>query len=421
MDLVTKDLLINFLFIILTLSILHILYMAAYSYRTMELKSWIESLFPIFSLVLCMLFPVYTNEHFVWDLRFIPFILGGLYGGYKLGLIQLCLVLIIRYFLGGDGFYTAAITFSGIGLVICLLSKYYLHLNLRQKIAFCVSLTVIGVLVTQFLAHLLFNVELTVTFRMEFAAINILGMFITIILWEGIRTNSHLLQNLIKAEKLQMVNHLAASISHEVRNPLTVSRGFIQLLSNELSIDKRDEYVNMALKELDRATDIINDYLTFAKPALEKKEKIDIFSEIQHAVNVISPLASMNNVQVKQTHLIEDKDHYFTLGERKKFQQCLINIMKNGIESMEKKGNELQIDLKVSHKIIKIDIRDQGTGMTQEQINRLGEPYFTTKEKGTGLGMMVSFSIIKGMNGTVNVESELGKGTCFTISLPGFQ
>ena len=71
--------------------------------------------------------------------------------------------------------------------------------------------------------------------------------------------------------------------------------------------------------------------------------------------------------------------------------------------------------------MIKIDIRDEGKGMTQEQINRLGEPYFTTKEKGTGLGMMVSYSIIKSMNGTIKVTSEYGKGTCFTLKLPIFK
>ncbi|HEY4551451.1 MAG TPA: ATP-binding protein, partial [Bacillus sp. (in: firmicutes)] len=108
------------------------------------------------------------------------------------------------------------------------------------------------------------------------------------------------------------------------------------------------------------------------------------------------------------------------IGEKKKFQQCLINILKNGIESMPDNGH-LQIRQSVTNDMIKIDIRDEGKGMTQEQINRLGEPYFTTKEKGTGLGMMVSYSIIKSMNGTIKVTSEYGKGTCFTLKLPIFK
>ena len=84
-------------------------------------------------------------------------------------------------------------------------------------------------------------------------------------------------------------------------------------------------------------------------------------------------------------------------------------------------NGHLQICQSVTDGMIKIDIRDEGKGMTQEQINRLGEPYFTTKEKGTGLGMMVSYSIIKSMNGTIKVTSEYGKGTCFTLKLPIFK
>ena len=84
-------------------------------------------------------------------------------------------------------------------------------------------------------------------------------------------------------------------------------------------------------------------------------------------------------------------------------------------------NGELQIHQIYSDGMIKIEIQDQGKGMSQEQINRLGEPYFTTKEKGTGLGMMVSYSIIKGMNGTIDVTSVHGKGTRFTLKLPMYQ
>ena len=94
MDLMTKDLLINFLFILLALCLLQILYITTYVYRSKELKSWQIALFPIITLVLCMVFPLYSNEDNIWDLRYIPFILGGLYGGYKLGLTQIGIVLL---------------------------------------------------------------------------------------------------------------------------------------------------------------------------------------------------------------------------------------------------------------------------------------------------------------------------------------
>src|SRR4051794_23806939 len=125
MDLMTKDLLVNFLFILLSLFFVQMLYMIKYTYRMEDFKGWILGIFPVVSLVLCMLFPVAIETDFVWDLRWIPFILGGLYGGYRLGLFLLVLVLCIRYFQGIDtGFYLVVITFSFIGFAVVSLSKY---------------------------------------------------------------------------------------------------------------------------------------------------------------------------------------------------------------------------------------------------------------------------------------------------------
>ena len=150
------------------------------------------------------------------------------------------------------------------------------------------------------------------------------------------------------------------------------------------------EPISITLKELDRATDIINDYLTFAEPALEKNKKININEEIQQAVNVICHLASINGVEIEQKIYNQEQNQFVSIGQRKKFQQCLINVMKNGIESMKSKEGKLQIHLSSFQDTVKIDISDQGVGMSKEQINHLGQPYFSTKETGTGLGMMVS-------------------------------
>ncbi len=422
MDLITKDLLINFLFILLALCLLQILHITTYAYRSKELKNWQIALFPIVTLVLCMVFPVYTNESSFWDLRYVPFILGGLYGGYKLGLTQLGIVLLVRFAMGGLGFYTAAVVLIIIGIATCILSNYYLKMNLKQKLLLSVSLLITGMTVWKLLEFIFLPDYIAGSFLLEFYSINILGIIISTILWEGIRTYSSLLQNLIKAEKFQMVHHLAASISHEVRNPLTVSRGFIQLLSDDgTSSENRKEFVSITLKELDRATDIINNYLTFAKPVLEKNEKININKEIQQAIYVISPLATMSGVEIEQKIDDPEQNQFMSIGERKKFQQCLINVMKNGIESMKSEGGKLQIHLSGFENTVKIEISDQGVGMSQEQIKRLGQPYFSNKETGTGLGLMVSYSIVKGMNGTIEVSSEVGKGTCFRLNLPAFQ
>src|SRR4051794_30149061 len=317
MDLITKDLLINFLFILLSLCFAQILYMFKYSYQLKGLNDKVIALVPVIAIILCMLFPVYVDENFTWDLRWIPFILGGLYGGYKLGFSLFLIVFIIRYFQGGSGFYVAIITFSIVGMILFFLSKYYLRMTLKQKIIVTVLLS-FSSLLSSIIVSEVFSINLKISFWLQYIGIHIIGMFISTILWEVIQTNFQVLQNLIKAEKLQTVSHLAASISHEVRNPLTTARGFIQLLSEDVSTQSRKEYADIAILELDRATEVINDYLTFAKPTLEKEEKINVNEEVQHAVNVIIPLATMNGVQVKVSLL--EHPLYFTKGERKKFQ-----------------------------------------------------------------------------------------------------
>ncbi|KIL45293.1 ATP-binding protein [Jeotgalibacillus soli] len=412
----TKDLLVNFLFIILPLLLVQTFSLLKYKYRIEELKKWIFLIVPAISIILCMLFPIAIDDQYIWDLRAIPFIIGGLYGGYKLGGILLAIILVVRFLLGGDGFYVIVFSYSILFLLLLTISKYYLKLTLIQKLLACCSLIFVSIVTKLIFLELFFDVAMDIFIWSQYIASNVICMFFTTILWEVIRTNLEVLEKIIKAEKLETVSHLAASISHEVRNPLTITRGFVQLLSDEdTSKNSRERYIGIALEELDRATEIINDYLTFARPVLEKKEKINVLDEIVHTVKIIIPFANMNGVNVRFPLI--NNANIFVIGERKKFQQCLINILKNGVESMQK-GGELEIDLTSLHPYIQINIRDEGKGMTQEQINRLGEPYFTTKEKGTGLGMMVSYSIIRGMEGEIDVESQEGKGTCFSIKLP---
>ena len=118
MDLFTNKLLINFLFILLALCY-YKSYISLPIYSSTELKAWLIALFPIVSFAFCMLVPLISTEDNIWDLRYIPFILGGLYGGYKLGLVQIGMALLIRYLLGGLGFYSASVVIIITGISIC--------------------------------------------------------------------------------------------------------------------------------------------------------------------------------------------------------------------------------------------------------------------------------------------------------------
>ncbi|WP_052487579.1 sensor histidine kinase [Gordoniibacillus kamchatkensis] len=215
-----------------------------------------------------------------------------------------------------------------------------------------------------------------------------------------------------RSEKLEIVSELAASIAHEVRNPLQVTRGFLQLLLMKVS-DQEKEYMNLAISELDRAAGIITDFLTFAKPQLDQVEPMHVESLLKQIEGIIIPLARLNGGEIE---LQIARDLYIR-GNSSKFKQAVINIIKNSIEAFRELGH-IRIWAYEKEGRVRIHIRDNGEGMNAEEVARLGEPYFSTKTKGTGLGLMVTFRIIEVMEGDIKFVSEKGKGTEVIMSFP---
>lgn len=373
------------------------------------------AVFPILSIILCMTFPIAFLQPLLLDFRRIPLILGTLYGGYKVGFVLLVVMFSTRYLMGGDVFYLSSIILILTTICASLLSNYYLKKSLKQK----VLINSVLILISLIFGSLLINKPETFTMKigMEHWFINVIGMVIATLLTEVILINFDLLHKSMKANKLDVASQLAASFSHEIGNPLTSTKGFIQLLSDEkISIETRNQYLKIAAQELDQAINIIDDYLTFANPAPKNRDKILIFESIQHGIEVLTPVAEEHNVKINISIL--KNSNCFVLGERKKFEQCLIYIVKNRIESMPN-GGEINITLDCERtSTINITIQDKGICMTKRQIEQLGEPFFTTKENGTGLGMMVAFSVIKGIGGNIEVESLQETGTTFYINLP---
>lgn len=361
----------------------------------------------------CMTFTIPINTLFNFDFRFIPFLLVSLYFGPKASLILFVSIMSYRYYLGGTGVLLAGII-SIVYLIISLVySRKFIAISVKKRI---VSFTLIqtGTWIFVFgYMKMIHGAEYYISHGILLVS-QVIAAFIVIYLKEYIQANLHLQSKLIKSEKMEIVSHLAASISHEVRNPLTTVRGFLQLLIQMIDIPKQKEYLTISIQELDRAEAIIRTYLSFAKPAPNKLEVIEIKQEFLHLIEIIRPLANQQNVSVQFN--IEDK--LFIIGESQLFQQCFINIMKNSIEAMPN-GGILKIIAYIENKKIIIKIEDNGIGMTKEQIDRLGEPYFSTKgSKGTGLGMMVVITIIETMRGSWDIKSNIGKGTVISITLP---
>lgn len=215
-----------------------------------------------------------------------------------------------------------------------------------------------------------------------------------------------------KSEMLSGIGQLAAGIAHEIRNPLTALKGFTQLL---LSGAKANEnYIAIMSDELNRIEQIVSELLVLAKPQAVDYLRKDIVPIVKDVLMLLETQAIMNQVDIVFESTAQQA---FVNCVDNQLKQVFINVLKNAIEAMPKGGSiSVAIEEKETH--YAISIADTGTGIPEELVSRLGEPFYSTKEKGTGLGLMVSYRIIEHHQGKIHVQSERGKGTTVTIKLP---
>jgi PAS domain S-box-containing protein len=223
------------------------------------------------------------------------------------------------------------------------------------------------------------------------------------------KTQLHL-QN---SEKLSVAGQLAAGIAHEIRNPMTAIKGFIQLFQSELK-DKQ-KYFEIISSEIDRIELILSELLILAKPQSVKYDKKDIRVLISQVITLLESQAIMKNIQFV-TEFQLGAAHIFC--DENQLKQVFINFIQNSMESMQNGGTiTIEVNSENDQEML-IRLTDQGCGISKEVLSKLGEPFYTTKEKGTGLGFMVSKKIIENHAGKIMVESELNKGTTIEIRLP---
>ncbi|GIM46970.1 two-component sensor histidine kinase [Collibacillus ludicampi] len=407
---VIKDFIINIFIIIMT-----IIPTFSYHFHNRKMERVSIALSSAISIVLCMTFPSTVLPGHIYDMRFIPLLIGILYGGYKTGVFLAGILLGYRYYLGDDGFYTTLFSYPWV-IVLTIFFSYRFHqFNRFYKQTIVIGLTMLQTSLVIMIRLIRFEDydRRILSFFLVYMFMNVLAAWLAHYLIEVILENKVMKVEVQHAEKMHVIGELAASIAHEIRNPMTVARGFMQLLSQREKDEQNRKYMNMAIQELDRAESIINDYLSLAKPQLEKTETIYVGQLLHQVTSVISSFALINGVVIRTY----SQDHLCIRGNSHKLTQVLINITKNGIEAMPQ-GGTLQIIASKHEEFIRIDVIDTGVGMSKKELGRLGSPFYSTKEKGTGLGLMVSYQIIESMGGKIYVESEKGKGTCFSVMLP---
>ncbi|OLN22198.1 hypothetical protein BTO30_10635 [Domibacillus antri] len=215
----------------------------------------------------------------------------------------------------------------------------------------------------------------------------------------------------IKTEKLSIAGQLAASIAHEVRNPLTSIKGFVKL-AKEGSINS--DHYNIIEDEIDRIETIASELLVLGKPLSIDMKMCDAGKMLRDVCMLLQPQAVMKRIDIKYEDVNDGCPVFCNAGQMK---QVFINIIKNAIEAMND-GGVIRASAQIKDQFIVICIEDEGKGIQESVLERLGEPFYSTKEDGTGLGLMVCFNIVEQYGGKIDVHSEVNAGTAFTIRLP---
>ncbi|WP_316570063.1 ATP-binding protein [Neobacillus sp. YIM B06451] len=222
-------------------------------------------------------------------------------------------------------------------------------------------------------------------------------------------------EELRQNEKLIGIGQMATGIAHEIRNPLTALKGFIQL--QQESSNKKD-YSLIMNQEIDRLTTIVDDLMILGKPKSSSFSKIDLKQMVDYALSIAMQFARGTKI----TFIKEfDANPAFIKGDEKQIKQVVINLVKNSIESMSEEGT-IKISLKsIDENQIVLSVSDEGFGIPEEHIKKLCDPFFTTKKDGTGLGLMVTNQIVNDHGGKIQIESELNVGTKIDILFPKVQ
>lgn len=222
-------------------------------------------------------------------------------------------------------------------------------------------------------------------------------------------------KRLAHRDSLSSVGQLAASIAHEIRNPLTTLKGFTQLLKVSAGNDSL-RYLNVIDDEINRMETILSEMLILSKPSTEDKTLISLKSILADMVFLITPKAELDGIVVQY----EEKNSCNAMiqGNEVRLKQVILNLFKNAVESMISGGKlTIKIIQDVKGQLV-VTISDTGIGISSTDFEQIFTPFYTTREEGTGLGLPFVMKTVQDHGGTINVESELGKGTKFVLTFP---
>ncbi len=236
-----------------------------------------------------------------------------------------------------------------------------------------------------------------------------------LILFYDMTTLKKMEEQIRRADRLSSIGTLSAGMAHEIKNPLVTIKTFTQLLPHQHNNeDFQNTFFDLVGQEVKRIDTIVNRLLNFARPAKAALKPVSLHETLENSLRLVEQQLAQEDISLEldlsaRQHIVE--------ADAEQLNQTFINFFLNAIHAMEQ-GGTLSVQTSLVQSSVRLDIRDTGCGIPSDQIEHIFDPFFTTKEDGVGLGLSVSHGIIQEHSGTINVESEKGKGTVFHLSFP---
>ncbi len=244
--------------------------------------------------------------------------------------------------------------------------------------------------------------------------LSLLGILLLGALFYNLTTHLRKMEDaVIKTSALQAMGEMVAAICHEIRNPLGIIKGTSERLRSRYGQDQ-DELFDFIPEEVDRLNDILTGYLEFASSEPKRKEKMDIIPLVTKIADQLKGTFSKQNIQIQ----LKTEDNLPpVMVNPGGIRQIVINLLMNAKDAIKQNG-VVNVRLKNQKKFVELEIEDNGRGIRKKDLKQIFSPFFSTKTKGSGLGLYVVKKIVEEHKGTISVEGKVGKGTKVEIKLP---
>jgi signal transduction histidine kinase len=287
------------------------------------------------------------------------------------------------------------------------------YIDLRQRLEYS-SWCIDALIPTTF-----FYKSIAYTLLMPFLLLILCAIIISLTIWLIHKERQHQkAYAMIRIESLTTATQVAAGIAHEIKNPLASLKGFVQLMIKKGREHAKTEYLTIMQDEIERIECLTNQFCMLSKPMDKVEYKtVNLQELVRKIVFLFEQQAMQKSVELTMLAVDASVGPFLIQGNSNQLKQVLINLIRNAIEATGE-GGKVSIGCRKYKGNIVLTIKDNGSGMSLNDLDNLGTPFYTTKENGTGLGLLVSFEIIRHHGGKINIDSCLGVGTTLQIILP---